>query len=264
MAQFMSLGFTYDGLAGEDLGYYIVNMSGDSNELGLKKSIEEGDNNHSIKTYYGVKYNEFSFSIDIVKMPPNHSSYEILPITEEDINFLNKWLLKPKDYKVFSSDQNRDIYYYAMFTSMKETRIGTRGYLTLEMRLNGGFAYSSIIHHQYVVNILENNIRINTKSTVDDYIYPDIILTVEDTSNIEIKNETLGESMVFENLPSGTYMCYNEDMKHIQDITNPKKNLRPYFNGEWLRLIGNGVNILSVSGSCKIDICFQNKIAIQH
>ena len=266
MAQFMNLGFSFDGLSGADLGYYIVNMDSGSNRLGLSKQIEEEDNNHSTKTFYGVKLGEFTFTINIVKMPPNHSSYTILEMTEDDINFINNWLLKPKTYKVFSSDQNRDIYYYAMFTDMDETRIGTKGYLTLTMRLNAGFAYSSVIHHENVITSGElRDIQIATKSSVDEFVYPDINLIIEkENSNITIINETIGESMELTNLPIGTYICYNEDMKHIDCIENPTLNMRLHFNGEWLRLLGNSVNNISVIGDCKIDIYFQNKIAIQH
>ena len=52
MAQFMNLGFSFDGLSGADLGYYIVNMDNGSNRLGLSKQIEEEDNNHSTKTRF--------------------------------------------------------------------------------------------------------------------------------------------------------------------------------------------------------------------
>ena len=46
MPQFMSLGFTFNGIASADVGYYIVNMdSSGTNALGLSKSIEEEDNN---------------------------------------------------------------------------------------------------------------------------------------------------------------------------------------------------------------------------
>lgn len=265
MPQFMNLGFTFDGLSGSDLGYYIVNMdSGGSNALGLDKSINEEDTGHTTKAFYGVKLEEMTFSIDIVKMPPNHSHYTILEITEEDIHFLNNWLIKPQTYRIFSSDQNRDVFYYAMFLDMKETRIGTKGYITLQMRLNSGFAYSSAIHHMFSVDGALYDIRIETKSTVDEYVYPDISFKTSG-GNVTITNESIGESMILTNLPSGEYICYNEDMKHIDCVTDPSLNMRMRFNGNWLRLLGNSANILTITGDCEqIDIYFQNKIAIQH
>lgn len=266
MPQFLNLGFTFDGISGEDVGYYIVNASSSSdNDMGLKKEIQEEDNNLTTKTFLGIKLSSFTFTIDIVKMPPHHREYTILEITEKDINFLNNWLLKPNDYRVFSSDQNRDVFYYAMFTDMKETRIGLKSYLTLTMRLNSGFAYSSVIHHKYSVENGLYTSTISTKSTVDDYIYPDIYLEVlKDTDTITITNITIGESMTLTNIPKGKYICYNEDMKHIDCISGSVTNLRPYFNNVWLRLLGNGVNHIMIEGTCEIDIYFQNKIAIQH
>lgn len=207
MPQFMSLGFTFNGIASADVGYYIVNMdSSGTNALGLSKSIEEEDNNLSTKTFYGVKLDEFTFKIDIVKMPIHHTHYKILEITEEDINFLNRWLIQPREYKIFSSDQNRDIFYYAMFTDMNETRIGSYSYITLSMRLNAGFAYSSTIHHPLSIGSYYD-LSIETKSNVDDYIYPDIELFV-DSVNL-IPNRPLP------NNHDGWWVAYNNTQSYF-------------------------------------------------
>ena len=70
---------------------------------------------------------------------------------ESDFNFINNWLMKPKEYKQFISHQNKDIIYYAMFTDMRETIIGSYNYITLTMRLNSGCAYSTVIENTFRV-----------------------------------------------------------------------------------------------------------------
>ena len=182
MPQFKELGFTFNNIRSSDLGYYIVNAT-DSNDnlLGLKKTIKEEDNNQSTKAFYGISLEEFEFEIDICKSKPNYEVGELEKITENDLRFLNKWLIMPREYKVFSSDQNRDIYYYAMFTGVQEKDFGTVNYLTLTMRLNAGFSYSAVMHHQYTVTG-SKTFDILTKSNVDEYIYPDI--TIKTMGNV--------------------------------------------------------------------------------
>ena len=71
--------------------------------------------------------------------------------------------------------------------------------------------------------------------------------------------------MTLTNLPSGyVFTCYNEDMKHIVCHNDPTMNMRERFNKQWLRLLGDSKNVLTITGSCSIDIFYQNKIAIQH
>lgn len=267
MPQFKEFGFAFDGIQSSDLGYYIVNAT-DSNDniLGLKKSINEEDIKQTTKAFYGISLEEFEFEIDICKAKPNYDLSEIKQITEDDLRFLNKWLIMPREYKIFSSDQNRDIYYYAMFTGVKEKDFGNVNYLTLTMRLNAGFSYSAVMHHQYVVEG-SKTLNISSKSNVDEYIYPDVSIKTKGGVNqtIRIINNTLGEVMELTDLPSSrTFICYSEDMKHIKCVEDTNMNMRPHFNKTWLRILGDSTNSITVEGNCEIDIYFQNKIAIQH
>lgn len=261
MAQFRHTGFTFDGISGEDLGYYIVSLdSKNSSILGTNRTILEEDSNNFAKSYQGVKYNELTFEINIIKA----NNHKPLPITEEDIFFLNNWLMKPEEYKIFISHQNRDVLYYALFTEMSDVRYAQRtGYITLKMRLSSGCSYSTVAHHRARVSHTWEFIIYN-KSNVEQYVYPDIWFYKDTAGDLTIHNETLGETMSFANIPRFTTVsCYNEGLKQIVCDNNPKLNLRPNFNKQWLRL-AYGKNVIRVTGECEIDIFFQNKIAIQN
>lgn len=264
MAQFRNVGFTFDGINAEDLGYYIVSLdSKNSSVLGTNRTIKEEDTNNFAKSFQGVKYNDFTFEITITKAKKNKT----LPITEEDIFFLNNWLMKPEDYRIFISHQNRDILYYALFTEMSDVRFAQRtGYVTLKMRLSSGCSYSTIAHHKYTMEHYKT-IEIYNKSNVGEYIYPDVNFITRHTSGtakVKIENQTLGEVMEFTSLPSGIeVMCYNEGLKQVVCVSDETINLRPNFNKKWLRL-AYGRNVIKVTGNCTIDIFFQNKIAIQN
>lgn len=264
MAQFRNVGFTFDGINAEDLGYYIVSLdSKNSSVLGTNRTIKEEETNNFAKSFQGVKYNDFTFEITITKANKNKA----LPITEEDIFFLNNWLMKPEDYRIFISHQNRDILYYALFTEMSDVRFAQRtGYITLKMRLSSGCSYSTVAHHNYHVTDSYTT-EIYNKSNVEDYVYPDINFITKfhpKKGNIKIINETLGESMEFTDLPTECeFMCYNEGLRQVVSLTEKNLNVQPLFNKKWLRL-AYGRNVIRIEGACHMDIFFQNKIAIQN
>ena len=289
MPQFRETGFTFNGKSAEDYGYYIVNVEDSKeNEVGLKKLIQEVDNDGFAKTFTGIKYGEFTFTIELMKMEQKMSATDSIllrPVRmeESDFNFINNWLMKPKEYKQFISHQNKDIIYYAMFTDMREMIIGNYNYITLTMRLNGGCAYSTIIENTFKVkgtmtvhgeeydsngNVIGTGVV--TKSTVDEYIYPDIEIKVNSGSTVTIRHDDLLEEMSFTGLTPGyTYICYNEGIKHFKVLdkngNQVNVNMRPLFNKTWLRLNGYGSNNLTITaGNCDIKIYFQNRIAIQH
>lgn len=273
MPQFKEMGFTFNNEDSRDKGYYIVNVdlpNKTENEMGLKKSIQEVDNEGITKTLIGVKYNEFTFTIDVMKMEQRKNAtdsiiYKPLVMEESDFVELNRWLMKPTDYKQFISEQNNGVIYYVMFTEMKEKTIGTYNYVTLTMRLNGGFAYSAT---QYdIIHKIRGTetILIETASTVDEFIYPDIEITMTGGTEVRIRNDNLNEEMVLTGLINGhTYICYNEGIKHIKCVENEKENMRKKFNKVWLRLDGYAYNMITVTGNCDIKIYFQNRLAIQH
>ena len=265
MAQFKNIGFTFDGVSGEDLGYFIVNTGSDNGAvMGTSRTIQEEETNNFAKSFQGVKYNAHTFEITIAKVKKNGDAS---PITEEDIFFLNNWLLKPNDYRIFISHQNRDILYYAIFTEATDYLNGRRqGYIKLKMRLSSGCSYSTVAHHKYTMEHYKT-IEIYNKSNVEEYIYPDVNFITRHasgTAKVTIENQTLGEVMEFKSLPSGIeVMCYNEGLKQVVCLSDKTINLRPNFNKQWLRL-AYGCNVIKVTGNCTIDIFFQNKIAIQN
>ena len=265
MSQFKNVGFTFDGINGEDLGYYIVSTSNKGSAyMGVTKKIQEENSFNFAPSFQGVKYDTITFEITIAKI---NKRGNCVPVSEEDIFFLNNWLLKPDDYKIFISHQNRDILYYAMFTQANNTLNGTReGYINLTMRLASGCSYSTGAHHKYTMEHYKT-IEIYNKSNVEQYIYPDVNFITRHTdgkAKVTIENQTLGEIMEFKSLPAGVeVMCYNEGLKQVVCVSDETINLRPNFNKQWLRL-AYGRNVIKVTGNCTIDIFFQNKIAIQN
>lgn len=264
MSQFKNIGFTFDNINGEDLGYYVVSTSSNGESyMGVSKKIVEEDTSNFAPSFQGVTYDTVEFTLTIAKI---NKIGNAVPISEEDIFFLNNWLLKPQDYRIFISHQNRDVLYYAIFTKASNFLNGAReGYINLTMRLSSGCSYSNVAHHIHRVTH-SYTMEIYNKSNVEDYVYPDVnfITLFESNDGVRIINETLGETMEFWNLPPNhEFMCYNEGLKQVVCTTNKTLNTQPLFNKKWLRL-AYGRNVIRIEGTVKIDIFFQNKIAIQN
>lgn len=261
MAQFKNVGFTFDGINAEDLGYYIVSTDSElSAIIGTNRTIQEEESNNFAPSYQGVKYNVMTFDITIAKVRDGN----LVPITEDDIYYLNNWLLKPEEYKIFISHQNRDILYYVMFTEASNYMNSARqGYINLTMRFASGCSYSTIAHHQYVVSGTKT-FEVFNKSNVEQYVHPDVFFKTTLQGNFSVRNDTLGIEMAFTDVPSNTSVrCYNEGLKQIVCESDPGLNLRPKFNKTWIRL-AYGRNVITVKGNCTVDLHFQNKIAIQN
>lgn len=282
MAQFRHMGFTFDGISGASLGYFLINPTPDNGgTIGVSKSIQEEDTGKSLKQFNGVTYNSLEFDIHICKMNEEHT--KIIEINEDDMFFLSNWLMKPKTYRVFTNYPleweygyetcvSRDICYYCMFTSMTDVKVDDlKGYVTLRMKLNSGFAYSPIIHNQYSV-IDSATFNIYTRSNVDELVLPDIKIYPQVAGTVTIKNETTGQTMTLTNLKKNyVYYCYNEDLKRIIEYSsdtnfnngNPTtRNMSGEFNDVWIEL-EYGENVITVTGDCDVDIIYQNKLAIQ-
>lgn len=260
MAQFRHELFTYDGKSSRDYNLYVCKTDTDGSRLfGANKSIKEEENYGFIPTFQGVKYNSPTINITIICADDRGNA---IPLDDERCFEINKWLFQD-EYKPFTSYDNRDIIYYAIFTKGTNYDINKRkGYLELEMRLDSGCAYSNITYHTFNVSG-SKTVNVTNKSNVTEYLYPDVEFVLSGGNSVEIRNNTLGETMSFNNLPSNCHVyCYNEGLKHIVDINNPDVNLRENFNKVWLKL-AYGVNSITITGDCEISIINQNKIAIQ-
>lgn len=260
MAQFRHEMFTYDGKSSRDFNLYICRITNDTSRIfGGERTIKEEESNNFIPTFQGVKYSAPTIPITLVCVDENNN---VIPL-EDELSFeINKWLFQD-DYKPFTSYDNKDIIYYSLFTKGSNYDVGCKkGYLELEMRLDSGCAYSNLIYHNFTVNG-QKTVEIINKSNVEKYSYPDVEFQLLSGNSIVVRNDTLGVSMEFSNLPKNCHVyCYNEGLKHIVDKTNPENNLRENFNKTWLKTM-YGVNQFTIIGHCEINIINQNKIAIQ-
>ena len=257
---FNSPHFTFDGRSSKEFQLKIVRIGAkDKTSFGWNRTLETEMNHTLVPTLKGIQNATLTYTITLIKK----DAINPLPITEDEKFEIIRWLFQD-EFKPFISDDNKDLIYYVMFTKGAGFQNGlNEGYFELELQFNAPFAFTPITTHSLVVrNRLET--KLTYRSNVQSYLEPDIEFQLSPNSTwIEIQNETTGDVVRFENLPPNSRIyIYNEGIKQAVMVDNPTYNLRPHFNGKWLRL-AYGVNHLVIqSPEVMVNIMGQSKIAI--
>lgn len=258
---FKSPHFTFDGISSKDFQLRIcrVGKSDSTGIFGVERSIEEEVGNGLIPVFKKVKYNSVSIPLTLIKTDGDNP----LPFTEDDKFEIVKWLFQD-EYKPFTSEDKKDVVYYAIFTKGSNYENALKhGYINLTMRLNAPFGYSNLLTSPTSV-VGETVIELFNRSNVGEFIYPDIELkTNQEITDIEIENLSTGDIMTFTDLPVESHVyCYNEDLKQFLMKNNPSYNVRKHYKGNWLKL-AYGRNLIRVkSKNCQIKLIAQSKIAL--
>ena len=99
-----------------------------------------------------------------------------------------------------------------------------------------------------------------------EYQYNEIDIEIElanGQNSITIENLTTGQRLEIRNLPSDVHhiLIQNERLKHIKDVDNPSRNMRPYFNKVFIHLT-YGVNNIRITGVGKVRFISQAKLTL--
>lgn len=256
MSQFQKYyDFIFDGFNSRGRFMICSRGSGDNlSQFGASRSINEEEGIGDIPVFYGVKSECPTLEISISKV----NNGEISPFADDDLKELSRILFK-KDYRALIIN---GLIYYCIFTKGEMWSAGRgEGVITLSLRLNAPYAYSSIMNNPVRV-INTKTIEVYNKSTVCEDIYPDIeFLLGGDSTSIKITNMTTGQIVEFNGLEKLEHVyVYNDGLKQVISKSESTRNIFKLFNKEWLRLV-YGKNIIKIEcENCKFDLIYQNKI----
>lgn len=257
--QFKSFGFSFDGKHSSQYSLRIAQVgNGDSTSIfGIQRSIKTEQSGTFTSSLSSIEYSNSSFEITLVKTDGD----SIIPFERDEMFEIVEWLFQD-DYKVFISDDNRDVMYYAIFKSgSKYENALKQGYLTLQMELNAPCGFSTIQINPLTVQD-EITVEIFNKSNLETWNYPDVEFHSYAGGLLEIENLTTGEVMAFDNLKAGCHVyCYNEDLKQFQCLNDPNYNVRHCFNKTWLRLVKGRNEIRIKATHAQVRIIGQTKVA---
>ena len=248
---------SFNGINSSRYGLYLCSTENTrERDYGVDRSIEK--ENGVIKS---ISTTEKVINLQLVKLDKYNNP---LPISEDELFEINRWLFSPQTYKPLIVDQKQIVYYGMFVKGLVWQNEAEQGYLTLEFELNGSHGYSVLQNSDFRVNGTRH-ITLNSKHNYNQYNEVDIeIKLANNQNNITIENLTTGQTMTLTNLPQDCrhIYIYNEGVKHISNVNNKTQNLRPYFNKEFIHL-SYGVNNIKITGVGKVRFISQAKVLLQ-
>ena len=262
--QFRTNYFSYRGINSEDYNYMLVSVGSDATGTfmnGLDKDIQEEDSIGDIKNLIKVTNKYQDFQMQIMKVT---SDGELLPISSDDMFFLNRWLFNSNEYQALSY---QGLVVNCIFTK-SETFLnsGLQGYLTVSVHCEP-YMKSSIRIERVLVSGSKELILTN-KSNVGNEIPVDMEITILSGEEVTVQNKTTGKYFRVANILSDNqkhFYIHNEGLRYIESMVDSDVNMLKLVDTtkkDWINLI-YGKNRISILGNCEIIFKYQSKIQYQ-
>lgn len=193
-----------------------------------------------------------SFTLQIVNK--DFSDFNV--IKEKEIK---NWLCKRGAYSWFNIDVPgyEQIFWKMNISNPKLKYLGGTVGMEFECILDSPWGYSSLIERTFQITDSDRNILLHINSDEDDYIYPDMTITMKGYGTLEIKNSSETEHRTFslENTVIDEIITLNNSLPYISSSQNGH-NIYNDFNKHWIRL-GNGVNTLTFNLNCIVTFRYR-------
>jgi hypothetical protein len=250
------MNFSADGASSYDYGIICVNFNSASgveivtggNETEL--IIEKAPRNNAFHITSQEYSKPLSFVMQIIMSDESN-------INPENEMAIKKWLCKRGKYIDFQIEDERfyDIKFQVNISNPQIIKVGN--VVGMEFTINCKYPYglSYDIIKQYSITTLNQQINLNIEN-IDDYIYPDIIITANSAGTINITNSTEVANRIFtiNNLTIGETITIKGNIPDISSSISTHLIWND-FNKHWLRLV-DGINTLTVSNLCSIKLSY--------
>lgn len=245
-----SINFSFDGIASEDMGVYIVNENGGLFEENFlpSRSIIETKVSNRLKPYFNrveSKPLEFTLNFFIEEWKDR-----------DGIRQVARWLFQDY-YKPLIFESNPDRIFYAMVQGDSTLLHNGRkeGYVRLNIRCNSPYSYS---HPTIIEDIDSADLSTNVLNSGDLPVFPKFWITkTTSNGNISITHEDTGETLTIKNLVKGEEVYINnEDEELISDMEMLGVYHFDDHNEVFLQFL-EGANHLILNGDFKLAIEYQ-------
>jgi phage-related protein len=248
--------FSYAGIKSEDMG--LLNVTVDSSGMieetfVAEREIQEVSIRGRDKPYFqGVKTSPLKLSLSFAFK----DTYD-----ENKIREVARWLNQSYYQPFYTTDNTNRIFYCILNSSSNLLHNGLKqGYVTIEMRCDSPYSYSS----QYLSKVYDFSAN-NPSGTRIDFINhgdvvckPEMWITKIGNGDISIINETnAGQEFKFTGLVDGEVVYVDNDRDVIKTDL-PLTYRFDNFNDNFLETV-RGINKLLVRGNCKIQFRYQFK-----
>lgn len=206
------------------------------------------------KTPVGSKFNIISQEYNA----PITFNFQIMKTDGSDISLdleraLTKWLCKRGLYIPFQieDDRYRELSFNVNISNPKVIRVSDTVGMEFTVTCDSPFAKERQIVKTYNITTANQMIRLMV-DTDDETIYPDIEITVNSGTTLEITNtQEIDEhyKMIFTNIAVGEVISIKGNIPTIS--SNKGAHIWKDFNKRWFRLY-DGVNTITFSQPCKV------------
>lgn len=227
--------------------------------------------NRPVANHYGTKYNDvLTFEISFVKR--NQTLFE-----REEIRQINAWLTSPKFPALLSlGEAGESVEHFGVFTAATNSYSTGIAILTYEFTSNAPYGWSKPQIYSFSCKDDIDFILDNGSDDLEDYVYPEIVVSGNIGTKIRIVNRTDVNEFVFtlpcEELFINTkhhqiYQKYGSKkvMVPLSDLGWDANILSGIADGTqsiyWLRLV-SGKNKMVISGACEISFSYRVPIKV--
>lgn len=262
MGQFRGHTIIFDGISSTQFGLYLCNV-GDNRErnFGFNKTTSKTSDRFGNSILNSVTNNAQSYPIQLVKLDRFSNP---LPISNEELRMISRWLFRYDEYKpmLVETETGEYIEYYGIFTrgSIWQNELD-QGYVTVEFEMAS--PYGTLLYQDYECSVDgEKVIVLESRHDYGQYNPMDIEVHITGES-MTITNETTKQSVQFSSIDEGNrkLMVYNEPIKHIVNIDNPKTNVKSKFNNEYMKLVF-GDNVIKIKGQGHVKFFNRPKMSL--
>lgn len=255
--------FIFDGQRLSDFGYIICSF--DANDDKETKIVSEmnfteiksplSNISHKVSTSYD---SNLSCIIQICKNPCDNENYNI---NLDDVSELTKWLCR-KDYKWFKwiNDDDNDNVFYEVRISLKKIELQSYN-IGFELNIISNRPYGLTKEMKTTWNSNVNpTMSFNVYSDEEGYIYPDMVITLNETGNLKICNEFEGRNTYVGGCSAGEVITFigNDTLQITSNDEN--HDLGETFNYNFPRLCSlykQTINEISVNLDCDIQMKYR-------
>lgn len=237
----------YDGTPSDLYGLYIYNDNGsfDSSNGESSEIITGNVVRHPFRFLYGHGDTDvLEFNISLVSKKP---------ITRERRSAIYKWLVNRNGYKKLQivQDDLNSIYFNTIFTEAEDIFHGNDMYgISVTAVCDSPYAYEEPI--VYTATKSSATVIYND-SDINDYIYPVIKITMEDSGgDISVINGNESSRVfTFTGLSGGEVVTIDNRLKTIESSSGVRR--LSSFNKTWFRIMP-GDNAITIIGSGTVEI----------
>ena len=255
--------FIFDGVQLSDFGYIICSFD---SSVGITTSPVSENTYEEIKSSNSNISHKVSQSYDsnlsrVIQICKNPCSNE-MELSNDDVSEITKWLCR-KDYKWFrwiDLEDDDEIYYEAKI-NIQKIELGNKIGFELNITTNRPYGLTRMFDTTFEFDSNSKK-SINIYSDEEGYIYPDVIIELKESGNLEIINEFENRITSIKNCNVGEIITIiGNDTQQIVTSDNTHDLSESFiFNYNFLRLCnlyGNSTNMISVNLKCNITIKYR-------